>query len=133
MTLSSFCFLHRKLSPLSGMYSSSSAEKTGKPLFASEDDSTYSNAVGGGCYARILSRNYVLGNMTSTIRWNLLRCVIPRWGGGQRSLQCDNNSSKGLSIAHHHRPTFLHYSAYMKGTNWYRAGMMNALNPWSGA
>jgi galactosylceramidase len=79
-----------------GMYSSKSAEQTGKPLWASEDDSTYDNDVGAECFARIISRNYVLGNMTATINWNLV-------------------------------------SAYMKGTNWYRAGLMNALNPWSGA
>ena len=56
------------------MYSSSSAEKTGKPLWASEDDSTYDNAIGGECFARIINRNYVLGNMTSTINW----CVYKR-------------------------------------------------------
>jgi galactosylceramidase len=79
-----------------GTSSSASAEKTGKPLWASEDDSTYDNDIGAECFARIISRNYVLGNMTATINWNLV-------------------------------------SAYMKGTNWYRAGLMNALSPWSGA
>lgn len=79
-----------------GMSSSSQAEQTGKPLWASEDDSTYNNDVGAECWARIINRNFVNGNMTATINWNLI-------------------------------------AAYMKGTNWYRAGLMNALNPWSGA
>ena len=47
-----------------GMSSSSSAQKTGKPLWASEDDSTYDNDVGAECFARIISRNYVDGQMT---------------------------------------------------------------------
>eukprot|EP01116_Phalansterium_solitarium_P024319 TRINITY_DN8883_c0_g1_i1.p1 TRINITY_DN8883_c0_g1~~TRINITY_DN8883_c0_g1_i1.p1 ORF type:complete len:826 (+),score=339.12 TRINITY_DN8883_c0_g1_i1:203-2680(+) len=79
-----------------GMYSTSQAEKTGKPLWASEDDSTFNNAVGAGCWARIINRNYVLGNMTATINWNLI-------------------------------------ASYMKGTNWYRAGLMTALQPWAGS
>ena len=41
-----------------------------KPLWASEDFSTDFTA--GGCWARLLNRNYVLGNMTSTIAWNLI-------------------------------------------------------------
>ena len=79
-----------------GMHSSSSAEATGKPLWASEDDSTYNNNVGAACWSRVINRNFVLGNMTASINWNLV-------------------------------------AAYTKGTQWYRAGLMNALNPWSGA
>ena len=41
----------------------------GKPLWASEDFSTLYTA--GGCWARLLSHNYVLANLTSTISWNL--------------------------------------------------------------
>ena len=40
------------------------------PLWASEDFSSYYEA--GGCWARLLNRNYVLGNMTATIAWNLI-------------------------------------------------------------
>nr|DBA14641.1 TPA: hypothetical protein GDO54_005576 [Pyxicephalus adspersus] len=45
---------------------------TGKKLWASEDYSTFNDEVGGGCWARILNQNYVNGNMTSTISWNLV-------------------------------------------------------------
>ncbi|XP_072130612.1 galactocerebrosidase isoform X1 [Mobula birostris] len=55
-----------------GTISSSNARKTGKKLWSSEDYSTVNNNVGGGCWARILNQNYVNGNMTSTIAWNLL-------------------------------------------------------------
>lgn len=79
-----------------GMHSSSQAIQTGKQLWASEDDSTYNNAVGAECFARIINQNFVQGNMTATINWNLI-------------------------------------AAYMKGTNWYRAGIMNAMQPWNGA
>uniref|UniRef100_A0A8D0HR55 Galactocerebrosidase n=1 Tax=Sphenodon punctatus TaxID=8508 RepID=A0A8D0HR55_SPHPU len=45
---------------------------TKKKLWASEDYSTFNDEVGGGCWARILNQNYVNGNMTSTIAWNLV-------------------------------------------------------------
>jgi hypothetical protein len=78
------------------MYASASAHATGKPLWASEDDSTYNSNSGAACLARLINRNFVLGNMTATINWNLI-------------------------------------AAYTKGTQWFRAGLMNALSPWSGA
>jgi len=77
------------------MSSGSDAEATGKPLWASEEDSTYNNAVGAGCWARVINQNYVRGNMTASINWNLI-------------------------------------AAYQKGTNWWRAGLMTAFQPWSG-
>lgn len=55
-----------------GTTTTSDAVKTGKPLWASEDYSTYNDAVGGGCWARIVNQNYVNGYMTSTISWNLI-------------------------------------------------------------
>ncbi|XP_070540042.1 galactocerebrosidase-like [Ptychodera flava] len=48
------------------------ALKTNKPLWASEDYSTFNDNTGGGCWARILNQNYVNGHMTSTISWNLI-------------------------------------------------------------
>uniref|UniRef100_A0A914X953 galactosylceramidase n=2 Tax=Plectus sambesii TaxID=2011161 RepID=A0A914X953_9BILA len=44
----------------------------GVPLWSSEDYSTFNDDVGAGCWARILNQNYVNGNMTSTISWNLI-------------------------------------------------------------
>eukprot|EP00759_Apiculatamorpha_spiralis_P041702 PhF_6_TR40219/c0_g1_i1/m.59754/K01202/GALC; galactosylceramidase len=79
-----------------GTTSTPDAVKTDKPLWASEDDSTYNNNIGAGCWARIINQNYVNGNMTASINWNLI-------------------------------------AAYMKGTNWYRAGLMSALQPWDGS
>ncbi|GFO05182.1 galactocerebrosidase [Plakobranchus ocellatus] len=61
-----------------GTYSSAPAKKTGKPLWASEDYSTFNNEVGGGCWARILNQNYVNGEMTSTISWNLIGSYYPQ-------------------------------------------------------
>ncbi|XP_017938413.1 galactocerebrosidase isoform X1 [Manacus vitellinus] len=45
---------------------------TEKKLWSSEDYSTFNDEVGAGCWARILNQNYVNGNMTSTIAWNLV-------------------------------------------------------------
>lgn len=79
-----------------GTTSSPSAQATGMRLWASEDGSTYNNQIGAGCWARIINQNFVNGNMSSTINWNMV-------------------------------------AAYMKGTHWYRAGLMNALQPWTGS
>nr|XP_046269453.1 galactocerebrosidase isoform X2 [Scatophagus argus] len=48
------------------------ALKTQKKLWSSEDYSTFNDDEGGGCWARILNQNYVNGNMTATISWNLV-------------------------------------------------------------
>ncbi|KAL4231126.1 hypothetical protein ACF0H5_008709 [Mactra antiquata] len=55
-----------------GTLSTKQAVETGKPLWASEDYSTFNDLTGGGCWARILNQNYVNGNMTGTISWNLI-------------------------------------------------------------
>ncbi len=47
-----------------GTYSTSSALSTNKPLWASEDYSSFADSVGGGCWGRILNQNYVNGFMT---------------------------------------------------------------------
>ena len=44
-----------------GTYSTSQAVQTGKPLWASEDMSTYNDLRGAGCWARVLNQNYVNG------------------------------------------------------------------------
>lgn len=44
-----------------GTYSTPQAVHTGKPLWASEDMSTYNDLRGAGCWARILNQNYVNG------------------------------------------------------------------------
>ena len=72
------------------------AMQTEKPLWSAEEVSTYNNNVGAGCWARDINQNYVNGNITASIAWNLV-------------------------------------TAYQKGTNWYRAGLMNAMQPWAGA
>ena len=46
-----------------GTHSTPEAVATGKPLWASEDDSTYNNDVGAACFARVISENYVNGEL----------------------------------------------------------------------
>ncbi|XP_032883596.1 galactocerebrosidase isoform X2 [Amblyraja radiata] len=69
-----------------GTVSSSNARKTGKKLWSSEDYSTVNNDIGGGCWARILNQNYVNGNITSTIAWNLLASYYKELPFGQDGL-----------------------------------------------
>ena len=44
-----------------GTASTAEAVETGKPLWASEDMSTYNDLRGAGCWARVLNQNYVNG------------------------------------------------------------------------
>ncbi|KAK3766451.1 hypothetical protein RRG08_066150 [Elysia crispata] len=60
-----------------GTKSAWKAKQSKKPLWASEDYSTFNDEVGGGCWARILNQNYVNGFMTSTISWNLIGSYYP--------------------------------------------------------
>jgi galactosylceramidase len=55
-----------------GTFSTADAVQTGKSLWASEDYSTFQDNVGNGCWARILNNNFVNGQMTATIAWNLI-------------------------------------------------------------
>ena len=75
-----------------GMSTTADARRTGKPLWASEETSTYNNVVGAGCWARLVNQNFVRGNLSASITWNIV-------------------------------------NGYQKGTNWYRAGLMNAMQP----
>ena len=42
---------------------------TGKPIWSSESYTTFSDANGGGCWARAINWGYVLGNVTRHIAW----------------------------------------------------------------
>eukprot|EP01052_Picozoa_sp_SAG31_P044838 SAG31_NODE_7963_length_1554_cov_1.757388_1_plen_467_part_01 len=42
-----------------------------KPLWASEDYSTYSDSAGGKCLAKLFNRNFVDANITATLVWDL--------------------------------------------------------------
>lgn len=45
-------------------------------LWSAEDSSTYFDEAGGGCWARILNWNWVVGEMTATIIWNLVSSYL---------------------------------------------------------
>lgn len=40
--------------------------------WSSEESSTTDTPAGGACWARLLNQNYVVGNITATIMWNLV-------------------------------------------------------------
>jgi len=46
--------------------------KGGKPLWASEESSSYDDLNGAACWATVVTRHWVLQGMTSSIMWNLI-------------------------------------------------------------
>lgn len=60
-----------------GTHSTAQAVETGRSLWASEDMSVYNDFRGASCWARILNQNFVNGNMTTTIAWNLISSYYP--------------------------------------------------------
>lgn len=47
------------------------------PVWSSEESSTTDTPAGGACWARLLNQNYVIGNITATIMWNLVTSFYP--------------------------------------------------------
>lgn len=95
-----------------GTLSTPTAIATGKPLWASEDSSTYNNDIGAGCWARAINQNFVNGNLTASIIWNLaagyekgthwyrtgLLNALSPWNGGYGSITRNGNFTVGPMV-----------------------------------
>lgn len=57
--------------------STAKAVQTGLPLWSSEDYASDNHGAGGRCEARILNQNWIGGQMTATIAWNLISSYYP--------------------------------------------------------
>jgi galactosylceramidase len=44
----------------------------GKPVWLSEESSSYDDLNGAACWARVMKSHYALSGITSSIMWNLL-------------------------------------------------------------
>ncbi|XP_044518055.1 galactocerebrosidase-like [Gracilinanus agilis] len=58
--------------------SNSNALETKKKLWSSEDCNIFKDETGTGFWARNLNQNYVIGQITSTIAWNLVGSYYPQ-------------------------------------------------------
>jgi len=61
-----------------GSVVSAAAVASGITLWSSEESSTIDNERGAGCWARVSNWNYVYGNMTASIMWNLVSSYYER-------------------------------------------------------
>lgn len=50
----------------------STCQSLKKPIWASEESSSYDDLNGAACWARVITSHYVLSNMTASIMWNLV-------------------------------------------------------------
>ena len=50
---------------------------TGKPVWASEESSSFDDLNGAACWARVVHSHYVNSGITSSIIWNLLGAYVP--------------------------------------------------------
>ena len=119
-----------------GTSTTQAALETGKPLWASEDMSTYNDLRGAGCWARILNQNHVNGNMTTTISWNLAASYYHglRWFGTAlltaaspwSSSWGNANQNLGLLYGTAHTTYFTQpgwrYAKHLQGTGFLQSG-----------
>jgi galactosylceramidase len=122
--------------------SDASAEQTGKPLWSSEDYAADNTGAGGRCQGRILNQNFVNGNMSATISWNLISSY---YAWLQVKTLCIHHTptvhtlcihrtptvhTPTVSALYRHRTPSPHYCTY--ATQWSNDGLMMARTPWSG-
>ena len=49
----------------------------GKPIWASEESSSYDDLNGAACWARVVQSHYVMSGITASIMWNLVGAYYP--------------------------------------------------------
>lgn len=97
-------------------------------IWSAEDSSTFNNIPGGGCWARHLNKNFVYGNITSAINWNLVAAypkgtawyrsslmnALQPWNGGAYGIKrADGTWSAGAMIwATAHTTQFTEIESY---------------------
>eukprot|EP00039_Didymoeca_costata_P022216 m.4005 g.4005 ORF g.4005 m.4005 type:complete len:975 (+) comp2877_c0_seq1:110-3034(+) len=61
----------------SDFFDLSNCHNLGKPVWASEESSSYDDLNGAACWARVVHSHYALSGITSSIMWNLLGAYYP--------------------------------------------------------
>eukprot|EP00937_MAST-01D_sp_MAST-1D-sp2_P002652 g2652.t1 len=61
----------------SDFYSVAGCHALGKPVWASEESSSYDDLNGAACWARVINSHFALSGITSSIMWNLLGAYYP--------------------------------------------------------
>jgi galactosylceramidase len=61
----------------SDFYPYDNCHALGKPVWASEESSSYDDLNGAGCWARVINSHYARSGITSSIMWNILGSYYP--------------------------------------------------------
>lgn len=85
-------------------FSYAACHALGKPVWASEESSSYDDLNGAACWARVVQSHYVLSNITSSIMWNLLGAYYPGTGWYASSLLTANQPWSGETRPHKYMP-----------------------------
>ena len=111
------------------------AASGGRKAWSSEDFSQDNDKSGSACWARVINRNFVAGNLTASIAWNLVDAYYDGLPYVTRALLAMYKCFLVILLLAHHSSSstcFPLASLLLSSCRYGRNGLMTAHWPWSG-